>query len=469
MTCSAMLLADRRDAVSACVAALRDLRTALYQCPSDDLAGLAGDLAELRALCGAQLAATVAEAECRGVIDASQHAATSAWVADAAWHCRREASTIAKAARVLRRPDMAAAAAAMLTADIDPISATVVAAEYDKLAPDLRENAKAVVLEQFLSVAAEHGPGAVRRLRQEILARYGEEGEFDDHADRCRRQIELTAGRESSAGVWEYRLTTDSEGRAVLEAAIGPLSAPHVDAQSGERDTRPTGLRRGEALIEALRRSVTASQYVPTSPKAVLMLTMAYSDLTGQLGAGTVMGTRAAGTLLPPDTVRRLACDAALIPTVLGTHGEILDQGRAERLFTTAQIRALWLRDAHCTFPGCSAPASWCDAHHLVHWIDGGPTDLVNGALLCPHHHTIVHRDRLAGFVTPQGVSWDERPGSYTRPEGSVGPPHGLASAAHVQPRPDPHTHPRRSDPFLTAAMPMTAGIRASRTPVRRT
>ncbi len=313
----------------------------------------------------------------------------------------------------------------------------MVAAEFDKLAPDLRENAKTVVLQQFLSVAAEHGPGGVRRLRQEILARYGEEGEFDDHSDRCRRQIDLSAGRESSAGVWEYQLTTDNEGRAVLEAAIGPLSAPHVDAQSGERDTRPTGRRRGEALIEALRRSVTASQHVPTSPKAVLMLTMAYADLVGQLGAGTVMGTRAAGALLPADTVRRMACDAAIIPSVLGTHGEILEQGRAERLFTTGQIRALWLRDEHCTFPGCSAPASWCDAHHVVHWIDGGPTDLKNGALLCPHHHSIVHRDRLAGIVTPQGVSWDGDRGAIRGQKGPSVLPYGSALDAHVQPRPD--------------------------------
>ncbi len=102
---------------------------------------------------------------------------------------------------------------------------------------------------------------------------------------------------------------------------------------------------------------------------------------------------------------------------MLGGDGEILDQGREQRLFTTDQIRALWLRDAHCTFPGCDAPAAWCDAHHLVHWIDGGPTDLANAALLCGRHHTIVHRDRLAGTLTDHGVEWDLRPGSYQPPD----------------------------------------------------
>ena len=411
----ATLLTDRRDAVVGCVAALRDLHTLLYQCVSGELASLAGDLAELRALCGAQLAAVVAEAETRGVVDASQCASASAWVAEHAWHSRREATTVAKAARLLRRPDLEPAADAVLTTDVDLDTATVIAAEYAKLAPDLRDDAQRLILDQFLIVGAEHGPAGIRRLKQEILARYAETGEFEDHQERCRRHIDLAPGKQTTAGLWEYALTTDNEGRAVLEAAIGPLSAPHLDPETGEPDTRPVGRRRGEALIEALRRAGAATQHVPTSPKAVLTLTMDYADLAAKVGAAEVAGTRAAGTLLAPDTIRKIACDAGVIPVILGSSGDILDHGRAERLFTTTQVRALWLRDRHCTFAGCTVPAAWSDAHHLIHWIDGGPTDLHNGALLCPRHHTIVHRDELAGVVTPQGVSWDTRPGSYRR------------------------------------------------------
>ncbi|MDQ2848219.1 MAG: HNH endonuclease, partial [Actinomycetota bacterium] len=95
---------------------------------------------------------------------------------------------------------------------------------------------------------------------------------------------------------------------------------------------------------------------------------------------------------------------------------EILDEGRAQRLFTGPQLKALWLRDTHCTFPGCEAPAHWCNAHHLKHWIDGGPTDLNNAALLCGRHHTIVHRDQLAGNLIDGQVLWDRKPGSYQRP-----------------------------------------------------
>ena len=116
-------------------------------------------------------------------------------------------------------------------------------------------------------------------------------------------------------------------------------------------------------MIEALRRSVTATDPEtggPTgNPKAVLMLTLDFETLKAQYGAANVLGTLAEGTLLDCGTVRKLACDAAIIPMVLGRHGEILDQGREQRLFTKAQIRALWLRDRHCTFPGCEAPAAW--------------------------------------------------------------------------------------------------------------
>jgi hypothetical protein len=121
--------------------------------------------------------------------------------------------------------------------------------------------------------------------------------------------------------------------------------------------------------------------------------------------------------MLAPETVRKMACDASIIPVVLGSAGEVLDQGRAVRFFTPAQTRRLWLRDGGCTFAGCSMPPHWTDAHHLVHWVDGGPSDLGNAALLCQRHHTIVHSRRLVGQVVHdeagERVQWDLTRGSY--------------------------------------------------------
>jgi HNH endonuclease len=116
-----------------------------------------------------------------------------------------------------------------------------------------------------------------------------------------------------------------------------------------------------------------------------------------------------------------LACDAALIPHVLGTAGEDLDLGRVVRLFTRAQRRRLLRRDRGCTYPGCTAPAAWSRAHHVIHWLDGGRSDMDNAALLCQRHHTFVHKRRLVATVRAapdeqgQYVVWDLSEGSYDR------------------------------------------------------
>ncbi len=93
----------------------------------------------------------------------------------------------------------------------------------------------------------------------------------------------------------------------------------------------------------------------------------------------------------PPAQARRLACEARIIPAVLGTQGQVLDLGHAAREFTAAQTYALHLRDSGCTTKGCDWPPGLCHAHHDTPWAHGGRTDLTNGRLLCPHHHARIH------------------------------------------------------------------------------
>ena len=151
--------------------------------------------------------------------------------------------------------------------------------------------------------------------------------------------------------------------------------------------------------------------------KTTLVLTMDWESLRDGLGAATTLGGLDAGTHLAPETVRRLCCDGSVIPVVLGSNGEVLDQGREERYFTDAQTKRMWLRDGGCTYPGCDAPPQWADGHHLIHWADFGVSDLSNAALLCERHHTIVHQRRLAGRVVTgalgERVEWDLTRGSY--------------------------------------------------------
>ncbi|MBF5081501.1 HNH endonuclease [Quadrisphaera sp. INWT6] len=88
------------------------------------------------------------------------------------------------------------------------------------------------------------------------------------------------------------------------------------------------------------------------------------------------------------------------------------------RLANRAQRRALAARDGGCAFPGCGAPATWCEAHHVVFWSQGGATELSNLVLLCSRHRTEIHlghwtitvRDAVPWFVPPPWVDRERTP-----------------------------------------------------------
>jgi hypothetical protein len=90
-------------------------------------------------------------------------------------------------------------------------------------------------------------------------------------------------------------------------------------------------------------------------------------------------------------TVQRLACDASITRVVFGPNSVVVDVGRATRSVSAPTRRALNARDQHCQWPGCERTASFSAAHHLVHWIQGGATELPNLLLLCHRHHWMVH------------------------------------------------------------------------------
>ncbi|WP_234424020.1 HNH endonuclease signature motif containing protein [Intrasporangium calvum] len=227
----------------------------------------------------------------------------------------------------------------------------------------------------------------------------------------------VDAGRRSARGLWfgqpnrtgmvSLRGVLDPEAAAVLKSAIAPLAAPCPErdghGHTVSPDPRSPAKRRADALVEIVERGVAAAADLPVTDKAKLVVTLDHEVLTGRI-RGT--GLAGSGDVITAAAVRRLACDAAIIPMVLGGAGEPLDVGRARRLVTAAMRAALWQRDAGCTFPGCTAPAQWTDAHHVTPWWGGGPTSMDNLALLCRRHHTHVHRHELTATVRPTGVTW---------------------------------------------------------------
>ena len=179
-------------------------------------------------------------------------------------------------------------------------------------------------------------------------------------------------------------------------AAPQPTTGPVCDPTTCDipgcghdgRDPRDHGARLLDALVEGCRR-LQSADLLPESHGAVprLTLTMTLADLQQLSG----LGTTETGEQLSPATLRRLACDAEIIPAVLDGQSEVLDVGRLRRLTTAAIWKALVTRDQHCRFPNCSRPPLMCHAHHLEHWADGGATSLTNMILLCRHHHRLIH------------------------------------------------------------------------------
>ena len=144
--------------------------------------------------------------------------------------------------------------------------------------------------------------------------------------------------------------------------------------------------------------------------RPTVSVTIGLDDLTHSTGSGQVGDT---GQPISAGAARRLACDARIVPIVLNGAGEPLDVGRASRLISPAQRRALTLRDRGCVFLGCDRMPAWCDGHHIVHWADGGPTDMTNLALLCHDHHVAMHEGGWSMARAPDGTL------AFTRPDGT--------------------------------------------------
>ena len=105
---------------------------------------------------------------------------------------------------------------------------------------------------------------------------------------------------------------------------------------------------------------------------AGFLIALSARDVDWNLLSETLIGiepaTAALALMSLLATIRRLECDAGIIPVVLATNGEVLDIGRRTRTTSTALRNALTIRDRGCTFPGCTQPPSWCDARHVRHW-----------------------------------------------------------------------------------------------------
>lgn len=210
------------------------------------------------------------------------------------------------------------------------------------------------------------------------------------------------------AGVTEIRIRATDATAARLRTHLEAMTAPrHLAARGGTinpEDRRPYAQRMGAAfatLVEALDPERLPLQ---GGNATTIMVTIALADLRKELAAASVHGSSDGELRISAGQARRLACNALIIPAVLGAASEILDLGRARRLFTSAQRKAMAARDRTCRAEGCTMPAAWCEAHHFKNpWARGGLTNLNHGKLLCPWHHQRAHDGRYVVDELPNG------------------------------------------------------------------
>lgn len=164
-------------------------------------------------------------------------------------------------------------------------------------------------------------------------------------------------------------------------------------------------------------------------------VTIGYRDLFQQLKEAeshsprTSSGSATFQGPVHPRIIRKIACDADIIPVLLGSNSRVLDVGRTTRIFPPHIRKAIAARDQGCAFPDCTMPVPWCEAHHISYWSRGGATSTENGTLLCSHHHHVIHKEQWK-ITVKAGVPW------------FIPPPH---LDPRQTPRRNHHHHPLRT------------------------
>jgi hypothetical protein len=423
--------------------ALTVMRKTLDECRSqavfglslDELVSCVDDVNVVAQQVAAVQLALVRQVDSLGVAAAMGATSTLAWLRDRHRISGGAASRLVKLSRAL---DASATADALAAGEVNVEQAQVITEALAALPAEHRAAGE----EHLLGEADTFGPKELGRLGQHLFEAVApEEAEKRTLAELERAEKRAWQDRglwlTDIAGTSKVRVTgwLDQEGAATVRAALDPLCAPRtmrrargrggdpetsVDAGSSDTDPsdmRSAGQRRVDALVEVCRLASACGELPDNGgDRPQVVVTIDYESLRDQVGAATFDD----GSHLSPEAARRLACDAGIIPAVLGGASQTLDLGRQSRLVTGPLRRALVLRDKGCAFPGCDRPPRWCQGHHIRHWSKDGPTDLKNLVLLCGYHHRLIHHsewqvrinpeDGLPEFIPPGYIDPDQQP-----------------------------------------------------------
>jgi hypothetical protein len=354
----------------------------------------------------------VAEADGRGLATCKGYRDTAAFLAGTLRLSTREAKArVAHASIPMPLTGAALAGGSITVEHVAEIHRVL------SLAPESLDAESRVYAERTLVELAEQAPPlSVRKAGDRLLAYWDVESakpkDTEDRLAEPRRRFRYWFAAD---GQMHFTGELDPETAALLTGIMTPLAKPRPVDEFGQEDTRTTAQRHGDALAETIALATRAPD-LPTvgGERATVMVTVTLEELERRAGMAFLGGIGYSSI----SHLRRLCCDAKVIPAVLDTRGEVLDLGRARRLASPAQCRALALRDRGCVRPGCHRPPRHCQAHHVREWVDGGPTDLGNLALVCDAHHRQLHHagwsmrivNGVPEFLPPKWLDREQKP-----------------------------------------------------------
>jgi len=316
-------------------------------------------------------------------------------------------------AEAMRAGKIGVDAASTITRTLDTVlrDRTVVAsADHGGVGPTAEDLEAIDEAEALLTDAAASVPADLVQVQagawREALDPDGSEPR--DALIHVRRGLHIGREREGIVRlVWDVEPVVAARLAAVLwenDHAATPRFLPTEDHGSGSTpgtdpgteltdvvDTRTIAQRHSDILAGLLLVGMQASANETglTRSTATVLVQVSAADLEAGTGVGWVDGITAPISM---SRVEALACAHGTQKVLLGNSGEILYLGPAPRLFSQAQRRALAVRDGGCISPNCTATSRECDAHHVIPYSEGGPTDIDNAVLLCERHHTDLHR-----------------------------------------------------------------------------
>ena len=325
---------------------------------------------------------------------------TATWWADATTRTRATAHRDVKLAVALSR--FAALAEALAEGRVNTEQAHAIARALSDLESDGPAELEPVVVEQaekhLVDCAdgfdAKHLKVLGRHVLTVVAPEVGEAHEaklLEDEERRAAERTRLTFASDGH-GMVHGRFSIPTLHGAMLAKAIQALTWATQDPAE-VRQSKPTPVAAGQAFTELLERMDAADLPSVGGVGATVVVTMTIDSLMGGLAAAALD----TGEVISAGAARRLACEAGVIPMVLGGKSEVLDVGRRRRFHTRAQRLAIAQRDKTCVVGGCDAPPSRCHVHHVIPWSEGGSTSVKDGRLYCSAHHAMVHDPKRSG------------------------------------------------------------------------